>query len=124
MKDIGIGVDIERIERFQKLEIIKNKNFFEKIYTKAEINYCFSKDNPAPCLAVRFAGKEAIVKALGDLVSLKEPIDYKKIEILDKEYGAPEVKILDDNFSLFRAAISLSHCDDRAIAFAIITKDK
>ena len=59
---MGLGVDIEDIDRFRKLDLYEDKGFFSKIYTGDEISYCFSKDSPAQHLAVRFAGKEAVVK--------------------------------------------------------------
>ena len=39
--------------------------FRERCFTEAERTYCDSKKNPAESYAARFAGKEAVGKALG-----------------------------------------------------------
>ena len=58
---IGIGVDIEKTDRFKKK--LKDKRFLNKIFTQEELNYCFSNKYPEKHLAARFAGKEAMIKA-------------------------------------------------------------
>ena len=40
IKNIGLGIDIEDINRFKKLDIFKKKRFFEKIYLDSEIDFC------------------------------------------------------------------------------------
>jgi len=77
IENIGIGVDIEDVNRFTKLG--GNKAFLKKVFTQNELDYCFSKKVAAPHLAVRYAGKEAVVKALynmgGHIASVK--LEYK-----------------------------------------------
>jgi holo-[acyl-carrier protein] synthase len=118
IKNFGIGVDIEQIDRFNKLDFIGNNSFLNKIYTDSELEYCFSKKKAAPYLAVRYAGKEAIVKAL---TSLSQPsLKYNEIEIFNDENGAPKVRfnnVISDDLD---ACLSLSHCKDRALAFAVV----
>ena len=63
-KNINIGVDIEDVKRFQKLNLVSDKTFLGKIFTKNELVYCFSKKNKAEHLAGRFSAKESILKAL------------------------------------------------------------
>ena len=114
-KTFGIGVDIEDISRFRKH--LSNKNFLDRIFTRKELKHCFSKKKPEQHLAARFAGKEAIVKSLS---SLKDELDYRNIEILNKKNGAPAVKVTDNDFDKLIIMLSLSHCDDKAIAFAAV----
>lgn len=114
----GIGVDIENIERFTKKDILDNPALLNKIYTKKELEYCFSKKNPAQHLAVRYAAKEAVFKACSS-ISLKIK-DYKEIEIANTNRGSPIVSIKSINPNLVDTRISLSHCTDKAIAFAIV----
>jgi len=66
-KNIGIGTDIENIDRFEKLDIAENNSFLNKIFSKNELEYCFSRKKATPHLAVRFSGKEAIIKALANM---------------------------------------------------------
>ena len=58
--DESVGVDIEDIGRFRKLDQKSSGVFLKKVYTKNELDYCFQKSVPAQHLAVRFAGKEAV----------------------------------------------------------------
>ena len=118
MKTIGIGVDIENIERFNGLAIKRDSQFLNKIYTKDELKYCFSHKNPAPHLAARFAGKEAVIKAISK--GFNKIISAKDVEITNAPGGTPSAKISHAPGRNLRVLISLSHCEDKAIAFAII----
>lgn len=113
-----IGIDCVDISRFNKEKISKIK-FLRKIFTENEINYCAGKVNPSQHFAVRFAGKEALIKAFS---SYGIKISFKKIEILNKKNGIPFVKILDKELKDFKIKISLSHSSKIAMAIAIVTK--
>ena len=121
IKDFGIGTDIENIDRFRKLDYNESRAFLNKIFTENELDYCFSKETPAQHLAARFAGKEAVVKALSDVGKFN--INYKEIEIINNEKGVPRVIFNNKNLINLKVNLSLSHCDDKAIAFAIIIKN-
>lgn len=41
-KYIGIGVDIENIERFKEYLNPFNKHLMDKIFTETELNYCLA----------------------------------------------------------------------------------
>ena len=116
MENIGFGVDIENINRFKNLDINKDNIFLKKIFTKNELNYCFSKKEPAQHLAVRFVAKEAVIKAINSLS--KRKIVLKEIEIINDINGVPLVDLKGYNVK-----ISLSHCKDKAIAVAILEKN-
>jgi holo-[acyl-carrier protein] synthase len=115
----GIGVDIEGIARFRKLDRKRHSAFFSKVFTHKELDYCFSKPDAAQHLAARFAGKEAVIKALSGL-GKKHP-GHAKIEIARRKDGAPSVRL---PLKGVRVAISLSHARDAAIAFAVATRNK
>jgi len=119
-KNFGIGIDIENIQRFRELDYAKYKAFLNKIFTKNELDYCFSKKESATHLTARFVAKEAIYKALS--VFNKGPLDYTRIEIANSEKGAPSARFKGTNFRNLRAYLSLSHCDDKAVALAIVTE--
>ncbi len=119
LKNFGIGVDIESIDRFNKPEVINNKLFLNKIFTKKELKYCFSKKKPASYLAARYAGKEAIFKALS---SIGINLNYKLLEISNNKNGVPKVRINNNSLNNLYVHISLSHCDNKAIAFATVTR--
>ena len=113
-----VGVDIVENSRFTP-EVLEDKLFMEKYFTENEREYCFSQANPAQHFAARFAGKEAVVKALygfGIRCRLWE------IEIIQDELNVPRVvtrKILvPPNEMIIK--ISLSHTDSISTAYAII----
>lgn len=119
---IGVGIDVEDIDRFSKISIEKNKSFLEKIYTRAELKYCLSKKFPAPHLAVRFVAKEAVYKALQNILDQKT-LNYNEIEIVKKKTGAPIAKIKYNKFKNFNILISLSHSKDIAMAIAMVLRE-
>ncbi|MFQ5652169.1 MAG: holo-ACP synthase [bacterium] len=114
----GIGTDIERIDRFRNQHRIDSKSFLNKIFTPGELDYCFSRESAAPHLAARFSGKEAVIKAITSLKSLK--VFYTDIEISNNELGVPIVKLKSDKVSNLAVKLSLSHSEDTVVAFAIV----
>jgi len=86
------------------------------VYTEPEIRLCRKKPSS---LAVRFAGKEAVMKALG---TGTKGISWREIEILAEPSGKPVVNLYGkaqkkaDGLGLGKLAISLSHSREYAIA--------
>ena len=120
MKKI-IGTDIIEISRIKKsIEDTDNK-FIERIYTNKEIEYCESrKSQKYQHYAVRFAGKEAVFKAISSMLKNKFEVDWKDIEILNNSSGRPYVNILKSKISdKINIDISLSHCKEYAVANVI-----
>jgi holo-[acyl-carrier protein] synthase len=59
-----VGIDLIEIERI-KHALERYPGFAERCFTAKERAYCNSRGNPAQHYAARFAGKEAVGKALG-----------------------------------------------------------
>lgn len=118
MQNIGIGTDLEEIRRFENFKDTAFSAFLTKNFTRNELDYCLSKDAPAPHLAARFAGKEAVIKALYSLNITH--IFYPFIEILNDDHGVPYVRINTDKTEKLLIKISLSHSAEMALAFCII----
>ena len=117
---LGVGVDIEGIARFRSPELSADKVLLNNIFTSRELDYCQSYADPAPHLTARFAAKEAIVKALsaaGFTVN-----ELSGIEILIDKSGIPQAIIDKRSVNGIQVHISLSHNQENAIAFAIVTK--
>jgi holo-[acyl-carrier protein] synthase len=110
-----IGIDCVDIARFKGSMLIEG--FKNKVFTENEISYCESKANPIEHYAVRFAGKEAVMKALA-----LEKMGMHQIEILDDEKGRPFVNILGSNLKPKKREmkISLSHSDTVAVALFVV----
>lgn len=115
------GVDIVSISRFDTLST--SPVFLRRCFTASELEYCLSKSSPPQHLAARFAGKEAVIKALS---GFGLTLDYRQIEITNAENGRPQVTYLTEHeeFQNFRTDISLSHSETSAIAFVIVYKDE
>ncbi len=123
---IGLGCDIEEIERFF-LDPVQDIAFLRRVFTPAEIEYCYTFQSPAPHLAARFCAKEAVIKALGSLG--EEPVPYHLIEISRLSSGAPvvtihaETLIEQTRYSHYHFQTSLSHSRTTAMAVVLITED-
>jgi holo-[acyl-carrier protein] synthase len=120
LSNFRIGVDIENVPRFDKYRLARDSAFLRKIYTDEELEYCFSKERPAPHLAARFAAKEAVIKALSGLdVS---GVRHREIEVRKDGRGGPTIACKNGGSWGYAAQVSLSHSKDQAIAFVILTE--
>lgn len=119
---LGLGTDIEEIERFKKYDT-KNNPFVLRVFTKDEIEYCFSKKNYASHLAARYCAKEACLKAVCSFGY--EAVSYADFEVIHQKNGAPEIKILNPVLeSKVEIKISLSHSRTNAICCALAHKKR
>ena len=114
-----IGVDIIEIGRVREAVERWGERFLKRVYTEAEIDLC--RESPSS-LAARFAGKEAVWKALG---TRERGIGWKDIEVLAEPDGRPMVNLYRgakeyaDELGLTGMSISLSHSRDYAVAFVV-----
>ena len=127
MKTVGIGVDIVDNKRFKNL--IKDKKFINRIFSKKEISASKKKLNKINFFSNRFAAKESFAKALG--TGFRNNLNFKDIEIVNDNLGKPFYLINNKikqiikknkkiaNFELF---LSISDEKDYSVAFTIIQK--
>ena len=114
-----IGVDIIEIARIEQAMARWKESFLQRVFTGSEINLYNKKPSS---LAARFAGKEAVMKALE---TPNNGIGWKEIEILSEPDGKPSVHLHGkaqrqaDRLGLSNLAISLSHSRQYAVAFVI-----
>lgn len=111
IKDVGI--DIVEAGKFRKLPYKTNKNFYNKIFTAREINYCNEKTDPSQHFAARFAAKEAVIKALNKRIT-----NVRHIEILNNKDGKPYIKLQASSLKS-QVLVSLSHTKEYAVAIAL-----
>ena len=105
-----VGIDIEKVDRFKDF----NKTKLSRIFTKQEIEYCFSFSNPLPHIAGIWCAKEAFVKAMknkgktvamtgdgvNDILALKEADCSVAIAAgSDAARSVSHMVLLDSNFS-------------------------
>lgn len=113
------GVDIIEISRIRKIVELWGKRFLDRIYTDTELQICKGKPER---LASRFAGKEAVMKALG---TGARGISWREIEITAESSGKPIVNLYGKaqekagSLGLERLAISLSDSREYSVAFVV-----
>ena len=118
-----IGVDIVEIPRIEEALSRFSDRFLRRVYTDSEISLGKRR---VPFLAARFAGKEAVMKALGTGV---KGVSWREIEILAKPSGEPQVRLYGkarikaESLGLSGLAISLSHSRDYAVATVVAEQD-
>ena len=121
------GIDIIEVERIKEA-IIKNDKFCKKIFSNKEIKEIeLIKSNVKyQRYAGRFAAKEAIYKAISNIINENNIIfEFNKIEILNNDIRKPYVVFLDDKLNKvlqnYKIDISISHIKDTATAMCIVT---
>ena len=114
-----IGIDIVEIARIERAIARRGEGFLHRIYTEPELK--LFRKRPSS-LAARFAGKEAVIKAIG---TQTKGIGWREIEILADPSGKPLVHLYGkaqnqaDSLGLGKLAISLSHSKEYAVAFVV-----
>ncbi len=115
----SVGIDIIEIHRVQAVLDRHGERFLSRVYTRSELAYCRGR---VPELAVRFAGKEAISKALGTGI---RGIVWREMEILPDRRGKPLVFLHGrasrraEELGLTHFAISLTHAREIAMATVV-----
>lgn len=119
---VKCGIDIIEISRVKDSIENLGDSFLNKIYTKKEIEYCESKGKSKyQHYAARFAVKEAVFKAISEMIENKYSITWKDIETTNDEQGRPKVDILViKNLEIENIDVSISHCKEYAIANVVI----
>ena len=116
--NISCGTDIIEINRIKKTIERLDEKFLDTIFTKNEIEYCEShKDNKYQHYAARFAAKEAVYKALNNVVD-NDKMSWKNFEIINDTSGKPIINFQDDKID--KIDISISHCKEYAVANVVV----
>ena len=115
LENFGIGIDIVEIERFRKKNYKKNKNFYKKIFSKSEIDYCLKFKDTYPHFAGKFAIKESVIKSIPDKIS------FLDIKTSNSKHG-PIVSIIGKLAEKYSFLASISHEKEYAIAAIISFK--
>ena len=118
---VTVGTDIIEVKRIEKT--FENNNFARTVFTDKEIEYCESKKAlKYQHYAARFAGKEAVFKAISKYID-KYSVSWKNIEILNDENDRPYVNLIGLNIKCTDIDVSLSHLKEYATASVVIVMD-
>lgn len=121
---ISIGTDIVQISRIQKSYDAQGSRFLNRILSIKEQEIFYARNQSISFLANRYAGKEALAKALGTGIS--KGINFVDLEILPSDSGRPVVYLQGASAAKLKemgatqAKISLSDEKDYAVAFAVV----
>ena len=120
----GIGIDIVKIERMREASERWGRRFLERVFTESEISYCLEKKDPYLSFAVRFAAKEALIKAIGSEI----PVSMTEMEVVNFGGGKPEIKTSGRLRDFLRekgiafAHLSLSHEKEYGVACVVLER--
>ncbi len=109
----AVGIDLIEIDRLERA-LERRPRLADRLFTEGELAYARARARPGRHLAARFAAKEAVIKALGQGVPLRE------IEVIAGE--PPRVQLHGRAAEVAgdgEIAISLTHSGDSAAAIAI-----
>gem|GEM_PF-138087 len=114
----GIGIDAVDVARFRRV-LARRPSLLGRLFTETERAYAARAADPAARLAVRFAAKEAVLKALG--VGLGAAA-FRDVEVARHGSGRPVLVLagraaaLADERGVRRWHVSLTHTATVAVA--------
>jgi holo-[acyl-carrier protein] synthase len=120
----GIGVDIVNMDRVKRMIAQWGDLFLRRVFTEKEISWCQKRIRSYECFALRFAAKEAFLKAIG--FGLRSGIQWKDIEIESDINGKPyfifyrKAKEIIESSQINHAFLTLSHDKPYAVANVIL----
>ena len=121
---VHVGTDLIEIDRVRRA-LERYERFRERCFTVAEQAYCDSRPNPAQSYAGRFAGKEAVGKALG--FGVARAFAWKDIEIVGRPKPAVRlsgrVAAWAEHFGAGDVDLSMTHSRELAQAVAVVGHD-
>ncbi len=116
-----VGTDLIEIERIRRA-LDRYPRFRERCFTEAERAYCESRPNPAESYAGRFAGKEAVGKALG--FGVARAFAWREIEIVGRPKPGVRLSGRVEQWAVRMGAaeidLSMTHSRELASAVAIV----
>jgi holo-[acyl-carrier protein] synthase len=121
---LNVGVDLIEIERIRRA-LERYPRFRDRCFTPAEQAYCDSRPNPAQSYAGRFAGKEAVGKALG--FGVARAFAWRDVEIVGRPKPSVTLSGRIARWAESRGAgridLSMTHSRDLANAVAVVDEE-
>ncbi|RTZ41018.1 holo-ACP synthase [Candidimonas sp. SYP-B2681] len=127
-KVAGIGVDLLRVDRIEKVFARHGIRFVERILGPQEIEKFHRRYQRDPqrgirFLATRFAAKEAFSKAIG--LGMHSPMAWSRMQTLNEASGKPLVMLAEPLAAWYRerfgaAHVSITDESDTVVAFVMV----
>lgn len=124
---LGNGIDIARVERIEEAVARWGDRFLQRVFSEDEIALCRRKRHFSECLALRFAAKEAFVKAIG--WGFRNGLRWRDIEVRSDPMGKPylhlqgKAKEVVQNRGIDRIHLTLSDERPYAIAHVLLERE-
>ena len=120
----GIGIDIIKIERFERSLERWGDRLRARLFTPRELSSCQNKAQPGKHLALRFAAKEAFLKALG--IGMFQGIAWIEMEIINDLRGRPHMSLTGEAEKICQEKgikeifVSISHEAEYGVAHVLL----
>ena len=120
----GVGTDIVELSRVQATFDRFGERFVRRILMEEELQLFRRSKQPVRFLAMRFAGKEATVKAMG--TGFAHGVWLRDVGILNNDWGRPLVtwsergRRVCDRLGIGDGHVSLSDDGGLVLAFAVV----
>ncbi len=122
MAILGIGIDQVEVKRFEKILAKDDQFLFRKrVFSESEIIYCEKSVVKAQHYAVRFAAKEAFIKA-----SSKTEVRFTDVVVERNNMGKPDILLSSSleeylkSMGNYKIHVTLTHTELIASAFLVI----
>ncbi len=87
---VGCGIDVVEIARVERALARRGERFRRRVFTDAERRDCERRGRPGPHFALRFAAKEAGMKAIG--TGWRRGVGWRDFEVVEQD-GALELRL-------------------------------
>ena len=121
---LGVGLDMERAERFAAEGPGGGEGLLERVFTAGELEYCRRMARPAPFFAARFAAKEALFKALG--TGKRGGMSWLDVEVVHDELDKPALVLAGETgeiahrLGVSKVHVSLTHTGSLSAALVVL----
>ena len=125
---VGTGIDLVEIGRIERAIGRYGARFLDRVYTRAEQEFCLRKRNSAESFAARFAAKEAAAKALG--TGIGYGVTWCEIEVIREPGKRPNIRFsgraaqIAAHLGVAHTSLSISHTAALAMASVALEDGK
>ena len=120
---VGVGVDLVDVDRM-RTALERTPGLRQRLFSGNEQTYCDQRNDPVVRYAVRFAAKEAVMKAMGlglwhfplwEIEVVRADSGEPSVQLYEKALARAEKRGIDD----WRLTLTHSHTSAQAIAVAL-----